>query len=122
MQKPSDEVLIAYLDGELDAGARAEVEAWLEQDAAMRERAAGLVESAQLLRAAFDPVLHEPVPERLLAAARGETMAPASEPVAPGDEPTAIRQEPAGSPEDTTATPSSVTYRRRPGLSRFRSR
>jgi hypothetical protein len=56
------------------------------------------------------------------AAARGETMAPASEPVAPGDEPTAIRQEPAGSPEDTTATPSSVTYRRRPGLSRFRSR
>jgi hypothetical protein len=54
------------------------------------------------------------------AAARDETMAPASEPVAPGDEPTAIRQEPAGSPEDTTGTPSSVTYRRRPGLSRFR--
>lgn len=74
MQKPSDEVLIAYLDGELDAGARAEVEAWLEQDAAMRERAAGLVESARLLRSAFDPVLREPVPERLLAAARGETV------------------------------------------------
>lgn len=56
------------------------------------------------------------------AAARDETIAPASEPVAPGDEPTAIGQEPAGSPEDTTGTPSSVTYRRRPGLSRLRRR
>jgi len=56
------------------------------------------------------------------AASRDETTAPASEPVAPGDEPTAIRQEPAGSAEDTTGTPSSVTYRRRPGLSRFRRR
>jgi len=70
MQKPSDETLIAYLDGELDASACADVEAWLEGDAAMRERAAALTESACLLRAAFDPVLHEPVPERLLAAAR----------------------------------------------------
>lgn len=72
MQKPSDEVLIAYLDGELEASARAEIEAWLDADAMIRERIAGLTESARLLRAAFDPVLHEPVPERLLAAARGE--------------------------------------------------
>lgn len=75
MQKPSDEILVAYLDGELDASTRAEVEAWLDGDAAARERVAGLAESAQLLRAAFDAVLHEPVPERLLAAARGETAA-----------------------------------------------
>ena len=73
MQKPSDEVLVAYLDGELDASTRAEVEAWLERDAAMRDHATELAESARLLRAAFDPVLHEAVPERLIAAARGET-------------------------------------------------
>jgi anti-sigma factor RsiW len=75
MQKPSDETLIAYLDGELEPSARAEIEAWLEEDANIRERVSGLTESARLLRAAFDPVLHEPVPERLLAAARGETAA-----------------------------------------------
>jgi len=71
MQKPNDEVLVAYVDGELEESERAEVEAWLEADAVLRERVAGLAESARLLRAAFDPVLHEPVPERLLAAARG---------------------------------------------------
>ncbi len=75
MQKPSDEILVAYLDGELDAGARAEVETWLADDAAMRDRVAGLAESARLLRAAFDPVLHEPIPDRLLEAARGQSAA-----------------------------------------------
>jgi anti-sigma factor RsiW len=71
MQKPSDETLVAYLDGELDASARSEVESWLESDAELRERVAALGASAEALRAAFEPVLHEPVPERLLAAARG---------------------------------------------------
>jgi anti-sigma factor RsiW len=73
MQRPSDERLIAYLDGELPEGERAEVEAWLERDAELRERAGQLSESAALLRAAFDETLHEPLPERLIAAARGET-------------------------------------------------
>ncbi len=71
MQKPSDETLIAYLDGELDAETRLEVEAAIDADAATRERANELVRSAQRLRAAFDPVLREAVPERLIAAARG---------------------------------------------------
>ncbi len=71
MQKPNDELLIAYLDGELDAAAAAEVAGMLERDAALGERARRLAESAAMLRAAFDEVLHEPVPERLLAAARG---------------------------------------------------
>lgn len=75
MPKPNDEILIAYLDGELDASARAEVEAWLESDEAARAWLSGLAESGQRLRAAFDSVLHEPVPERLLAAARGESGA-----------------------------------------------
>jgi anti-sigma factor RsiW len=72
MSRPSDERLIAYLDGELDEDERAEIARSLEQDAELRERGAQLSESAALLRAAFDETLHEPVPERLLAAARGE--------------------------------------------------
>lgn len=75
MQRPSDERLIAYLDGELDESERAEIALWLGRDAALRARAAELSESAALLRTAFDEVLHEPLPERLVAAARGETAA-----------------------------------------------
>ncbi|HLI20930.1 MAG TPA: hypothetical protein VKV32_07420 [Stellaceae bacterium] len=74
MLKPSDETLVAYLDGELDAGARSEVESWLESDAELRERVAALAASADALRAAFEPVMHEPVPARLLAAARGAEL------------------------------------------------
>jgi anti-sigma factor RsiW len=74
MQKPSDETLIAYLDGELDADLRGEVESWLESDAELRDRVAALAMSAEALRAVFEPVLHEPVPERLLAAARGANL------------------------------------------------
>jgi anti-sigma factor RsiW len=74
MQKPSDETLIAYLDGELDADLRGEVESWLESDAELRDRVAALAMSAEALRAVFEPVLHEPVPERLLAAARGANV------------------------------------------------
>jgi anti-sigma factor RsiW len=77
MQKPSDETLIAFLDGELDANARSEVESWLEADAELREYVAALAASAEALRAAFEPALHEPVPERLLAAARGTSEASA---------------------------------------------
>jgi anti-sigma factor RsiW len=72
MSRPNDERLIAYLDGELAEKERAEIAHWLEQDADLRERAAQFSESAALLRAAFDETLHEPVPERLLAAAHGE--------------------------------------------------
>lgn len=71
MQKPSDEKLVAYLDGELGETERSEIALWLERDEALRERSARLSESAQLLRAAFDSVLHEPLPERLIAAAHG---------------------------------------------------
>jgi anti-sigma factor RsiW len=70
-QRPSDERLIAYLDGELAESERAEVALWLERDVALRERAARLTESAALLRSAFDDVLHEALPERLVDAAHG---------------------------------------------------
>ncbi|HEV2302948.1 MAG TPA: hypothetical protein VGR91_15385 [Stellaceae bacterium] len=72
MQQRSDECLVAYLDGELEMAERREVEAWLESDAAARERLAALANSANLLRLAYDPIVHEAVPERLIAAARGE--------------------------------------------------
>ncbi|MBV9552287.1 MAG: anti-sigma factor [Alphaproteobacteria bacterium] len=72
MQKHSDEALVAYLDGELDAAERAHVEAWLDAEPAARDRLLALSDQAGLLRAAFDEVSSEPVPERLIAAARGE--------------------------------------------------
>jgi anti-sigma factor RsiW len=70
MPKPTDDRLIAYLDGELDESERAAITDWLERDGELRERAAALTEGAATLRAAFDEVLREPLPERLIAAAR----------------------------------------------------
>jgi anti-sigma factor RsiW len=81
MQKHSDEALVAYLDGELDNDERAHVEAWLDADPAVRDRLLELTESAGLVRNAFAEIVNEPVPERLLAAARGETV-PAAGPEA----------------------------------------
>jgi anti-sigma factor RsiW len=72
MQKPSDELLIAYLDGELDTETSNEVAAAIAGDPALAREAQMLAETSAALRVAFDDVLHEPVPERLLAAARGE--------------------------------------------------
>jgi anti-sigma factor RsiW len=71
MAKPSDEKLTAYLDGALDPAERAAIARWLEHDLSVRLRAAALGESAALLRAVYDEVLREPVPARLIAAARG---------------------------------------------------
>jgi anti-sigma factor RsiW len=67
-----DELLVAYVDGELDERQRTEMEEMLASDAALRERAARLAESAGLIRAAFDETVRETLPEQLIAAARGE--------------------------------------------------
>src|SRR5579863_6130962 len=75
MQKHSDEALVAYLDGELDSAERGHVEAWLEADPAVRERLAALAQSADLVRGAYADFVNEPLPERLIAAAHGETGA-----------------------------------------------
>lgn len=75
MQKRSeDERLIAYLDGEADLSERREIEAWLDSDPAARDKLAALAQSAALVRSAFDDVMHEPLPDRLIAAARGERV------------------------------------------------
>jgi anti-sigma factor RsiW len=74
MQQRSDDRLIAYLDGEVDVPERREIEAWLDSDPAARDKLAALAESAALVRSAFDEVMHEPLPDRLIEAARGETV------------------------------------------------
>src|SRR5262249_24890634 len=73
MQKHSDESLVAYLDSELDGAERQHVEAWLAADANARDRLADLAQSADLLRSAYADIVNETVPERLIAAAGGET-------------------------------------------------
>jgi len=73
MQKRSDETLVAYLDGELDGAERQHVEAWLAADTEARDRLAGLAQSSDLVRSAYGDIVNEPVPERLIAAARGQT-------------------------------------------------
>jgi anti-sigma factor RsiW len=75
MQRLGDDRLVAYLDGELETAQRREVEAWLDADPAARQQLAALAGTTHLLRLAFDAVVHEPVPDRLIAAARGETAA-----------------------------------------------
>jgi anti-sigma factor RsiW len=75
MQKHSDEALVAYLDGELDPAEQRHVEAWLDADPAVRERLDGLSHSTDRVRSAFADIVDEPVPERLLTAARGGSTA-----------------------------------------------
>jgi anti-sigma factor RsiW len=75
MSRHSDDRLVAYLDGEVEASRRQEIEAWLGGDPAARQALAALVASAALVREAYDEVLREPLPERLIAAARGEVAA-----------------------------------------------
>lgn len=64
-----DEILLAYVDGELSAAERAEVEAALAADPALAERVARERALKAMLSRAYDPVLDDPVPERLSAAA-----------------------------------------------------
>ncbi|HWL62413.1 MAG TPA: hypothetical protein VNQ32_06440 [Steroidobacteraceae bacterium] len=67
--------LAAYVDGELDATAAARIEAQLVQDAALATRVARQRALRAQLRAAFDPVVQEPVPPKLLAALEGRGSA-----------------------------------------------
>ena len=62
-----DAQLAAYVDGELDDDAARAVEIGLFADPEARRRLAATRETTALLRSAFAPVLHEPVPARLTA-------------------------------------------------------
>ncbi|TAM58394.1 MAG: hypothetical protein EPN49_12660 [Rhodanobacter sp.] len=70
MNSIDEDTLQAYVDGELDAAATARIDAALAHDDVLARR----VQQARALRAqlqaAFDPVLDEPVPERLSALLR----------------------------------------------------
>jgi len=70
--KYDDETLMAYADGELDAKLRAEISTAIHNDPALARR----VEHQRAMRArvagAFAKVLDEPLPDRLLDAARGK--------------------------------------------------
>ena len=62
--------LQAYIDGRLADARRAEVDAWLATRADEVERIAKLRGQRDALRALYDPVLDEPLPERLVRVAR----------------------------------------------------
>lgn len=66
----SEQELHAYADGRLDAGRRAEVEAWLHEHPQLRQAVAEWRLQGEALHRAFDPVLGEPVPARLTETVR----------------------------------------------------
>jgi anti-sigma factor RsiW len=74
----SDEILMAYADGELDAATRASVEAAMQEDPEIRKRVAHHRALRETMRGAFSAVLDEPVPDRLIQAARGQSTEPKS--------------------------------------------
>ena len=66
----SEAELHGYVDGTLDPRRHAAIEAWLRANPQDQERVAAYRAQSEALRALFDPVLDEPVPARLQAAAR----------------------------------------------------
>src|SRR5580692_8160534 len=81
--KFSDETLMAYADGELDGPTHAAVEAAQAADPELARRIAQHQALRSRLRRAFDPVLAEPLPEQLLASARGAAAASPPDNVVP---------------------------------------
>ena len=71
----SDETLMAYADGEVDAATGAIVEAAMQDDPTIRARIAEHRALRSTVRAAFSGVLDEAVPQRLIDAARGRGAA-----------------------------------------------
>lgn len=74
----SNETLMAYVDGELDAPACAEVEEAMRGDPDIEKRVAQYRELRHRIQAAYASELSEPVPERLLAAVRAPGHSPQS--------------------------------------------
>lgn len=78
MNLHDDEVIAAYVDGELDDATRTQFESAMAADAGLARRVAVQQALRRRLRDAFGGALDEPVPERLLAAARSAPADPAS--------------------------------------------
>lgn len=75
MKKLSEPMLHAYVDGELDAAGAAVVEQAMREDPGIAAKIAAERALRERLRQAFAPVLDEPVPGRLLAAANATASA-----------------------------------------------
>ncbi len=76
----SDEVLMAYADGELDPATREQVQNAINADPEIARRVAAHRALRDALSSGFDPVLSERVPERLIAAARSRAPERAAAP------------------------------------------
>ena len=72
----SDDTLMAYADDELEPAARAELEGAMASDVHLRERVAVLQSQRDRVRAAYAPVLDEPMPDRLSALLAAPAPAP----------------------------------------------
>jgi len=72
----SDEMLMAFADGELDAAAMADVARAAAADPAVFRRIGGFGDARRQSRAAFDAELAEPVPARLVAGLMAEPATP----------------------------------------------
>lgn len=70
----SDETLMAYADGEVDADLRRQIEAAMALDPSIAERIAKHRNLQVDLGAAFNGVLDEPIPDRLLGAANASPV------------------------------------------------
>ncbi len=75
---------MAYVDGELDAAARTEVEAAMRNDPTIEKRIAQQRQLRAKIELAYAKELTEPVPDRLLAAARGSRPQERSQHPPPG--------------------------------------
>lgn len=83
MTTPNAETLMAYADGELDATEAETVRAYLTTDAAARAEVESLRRTAALAKAAFEPIAHAPVPDRLIDAVLQAPTAPPVQAPAP---------------------------------------
>jgi hypothetical protein len=70
----SDEELMAYVDGELDAGRRVAVEREIAANSGLAVRVAAQQALRERLHRALDSTLNEPVPKRLSEAVRGSSV------------------------------------------------
>jgi anti-sigma factor RsiW len=79
----SDEALMAYLDGEAGAASERAIEAAMARDPALRARLEALECGDRNLRAAFDVMLEEPVPDKIVQFvwAQRPSLRPAAAPV-----------------------------------------
>ena len=71
----SDEMLMAYVDRELDAATTASIDAAIARDPELAARVERQRKLARAVHAAYEPVLQEPMPKRLLDAAAGAAPA-----------------------------------------------